>query len=89
MTQNLQKELAVGHDYTSEDAPRSDRIQWYITQTLAKLAQAVHNRDLKILLTHLADTHSGTHVADTYNGTHVADTCNGTHLADTYNGTHL
>ena len=53
------------HDYTSEDAPHSDRIQWYIMQTLIKLAQSVHNRDPKTLITYLAVTynaHNGTHL---------------------------
>ena len=45
MTQHLHKALSVGHDYISEGAPHSDRIQWYIMQTLIKLAQSVYNRD--------------------------------------------
>ena len=45
MTQHLHKALCDGHDYTSEDGPHSDRIQWYIMQTLIKLAQSVYNRD--------------------------------------------
>ena len=45
MTQYLHKALSDGHDYTSEDAPHSDRIQWYIMQTLIKPAQSVYNRD--------------------------------------------
>ena len=65
MTQHLRKALSAGHDYTSEDGPHSDRIQWYIMQSLIKLAQSVHNRDTKALVTHLADTynaHNGTHL---------------------------
>ena len=50
------------HDYTSEDAPHSDRIQWYIMQTLIKLAQSVHNRDPKTLITLSADSYNGTHL---------------------------
>ena len=57
MTQHLQQALSAGHDYTSEDVPHSDRIQWYIMQTLIELAQSVHNRDPKTLITHLADTY--------------------------------
>ena len=40
MSQNLKKELSASHDYTSEDAPHTDRISWYITQTLVQLADA-------------------------------------------------
>ena len=65
MTQHLHQALSAGHNYNSEDAPHSNRIQWYIMQTLIKLAQSVHNRDPKTLITHLADTynaHNGTHL---------------------------
>ena len=65
MTQHLHKVLSAGHDYTSEDAPHSDRTQWYNMQTLIKLAQSVHNRDPKTLITHLAVKYNA------YNGTHL------------------
>ena len=62
MTQHLHKALSAGHDYTSEDAPHPDRIQWYTSQTLVKLAQSVHP---KTLITHLAVKYNA------YNGTHL------------------
>ena len=58
MTQHLHKALFAGQDYTSEDAPHSDRIQWYIIQTLTKLTQSEHNRHPKTLITHLADKYN-------------------------------
>ena len=60
MTQHLHKALSAGHDYTSEGEPHSERIQWYMTQTLIKLAWTVRNRDPKTLVTHLAVTCNGT-----------------------------
>ena len=62
MTQHLHQTLSAGHDYTSEDAPHSDRIQWYTMQTLIKTAQLVHNRDPKAFVTHQADTYNGLHL---------------------------
>ena len=56
MSQNLKKELSAGHDYTSEDAPHTDRITWYITQTLIQLADAAYKQDPKPLIAHLTDT---------------------------------
>ena len=56
MSQNLKKELSAGHDYTSEDAPHTDRITWYITETLIQLADAAYKQDPKPLIAHLTDT---------------------------------
>ena len=58
MSQNLKKSLSVGHDYTSEDAPHTDRIIWYITQTLIQLADAAYKRNPKALIAYLADNYN-------------------------------
>ena len=58
MSQNLKKALSVGHDYTSEDAPHTDRIIWYITQTLIQLADAAYKQNPKALIAYLADNYN-------------------------------
>ena len=55
MSQNLKKALSVGHDYTSEDAPHTDRIIWYITQTLILLVDATSKQNPKAFIAYLTD----------------------------------
>ena len=58
MSQNLKKSLSAGQDYTSEDAPHTDRIIWYITQTLIQLADAAYKQHPKALIEYLTENYN-------------------------------
>ena len=58
MSQNPKKALSAGHDYTSEDAPHTDRIIWYITQTLIQLADTAYKQNPKPLIAYLTENYN-------------------------------